>query len=137
MRPVKRLAEKLTAESVAYGFSLTTWGVGALLIRQFGIPSLLHVLAYVGGAVAGFAALAAIAFSRLFGETEATARPLIVASAIHVIATVGTLLFADLVIRLADPLLPSIAVFALAGICMSAGYNILLTLESVVARLVA
>lgn len=137
MRPVKRLAEKLAAESVAYGFSLSTWGVGALLIQQFGIPDLLNVLAYIGGGVVGFAALAAVAFSRPFGETEATPRPLVIASAIHVIATIGTLLFAELVIRLTDPLFPPVAVFALAGISMSAGYNVLLTLETVFARIVA
>lgn len=137
MEPTKRLAERIAAEAEAYGFSLTTWGVGALLVHQFGIPSIIGVMAYAIGAVLGYATLALVAFGGLFGRTEATDRPLVIASAIHIIATIGTLVFADVVIKVSTGLFDPVVVFAFGGYAMSTSYNVLLILEAVVARAVA
>jgi hypothetical protein len=137
MEPIKRLGENLAAESEAYGFSLATWGVGALLIGNFGVPGVGGVLAYVLGAVAGFAALALLAFGLPPGTADVSGSPLAVASVIHIAATVGTLLLCEALIRLTTGVGPPAATFALAGFVMTASYNLLLTLETVAARLVA
>jgi hypothetical protein len=137
MRPRQLLAEKLSAESEPYGFSLVTWGVGALLIEQFGVPGIAGVLAYLVGAVAGFAVLAAVVFDHLFGTITVDSSPLLVASAIHLLSTVGTLLIAHVVITLSAGQFSQIVVFALAGLSMSASYNLLLTAEALFARVAA
>ena len=137
MNPRQLLAENLSAESEAYGFSLVTWGVGALLIHQIGVPGLAGVLAYLVGAVLGFAALAAVAFDVLLGTVSFERRPLFVASAIHLLATVGTLLIAHVVIELGGDVFAPVAVFGLGGFCMSVSYNLLLTAETLFARAAA
>lgn len=137
MQPEKVLEQRIASEAAAYGFSLTTWGVGALLIDHFGIPGLAGVLAYVVGAVAGYATLAVVAFGGVFDREQVETRPLIVASAIHVIATLGTLVVADAVLRLLDGLLVPVLVFGLGGYLMSVSYNLLLTVEAVFARVLA
>lgn len=134
MNPRQLLAEKLSAESEPYGFSLVTWGVGALLVDQFGVPGLGGVLAYLLGAVAGFATLALLAFDSLLGTITVEPSPLFVASAIHILATVGTLLAAHVVIELGVGHFSPVTVFALGGFCMSVGYNLLLTVEALFAR---
>ncbi|WP_435127932.1 hypothetical protein [Halobaculum sp. D14] len=134
--PRRRLARKLAAESEAYGYSLTTWGVGALAIRAFGVPSVLGVVGFVGGAVCGFAVLAAVAFDGLLGETDVSDRPLAVVSTVHVASTLGTLLAGQAVIRLAGSALPVPAALFCVGVTLTVAYNALLTGEAAVARIV-
>ena len=45
-----------------YGFTLATWTTGAVLVGAQGIPSTLAALAFMVGAVSGFAAVGAVAF---------------------------------------------------------------------------
>ena len=66
----KQLARNLTAESETYGYTLTIWGGGSILINQYGTPTIGHIFLYIGGALVGFAALAAIAFPHLFTAQE-------------------------------------------------------------------
>lgn len=47
----QRLAQNLTSESEAYGYTLTIWGTGAILINQFGTPGMTQISLYVGGAL--------------------------------------------------------------------------------------
>ena len=45
-----------------YGFTLATWTTGAVLVGAQGIPSTLAALAFMVGAVSGFAVVGAVAF---------------------------------------------------------------------------
>jgi len=45
-----------------YGYTLTTWTTGAALLDSRGTPSTLELLAFVAGAVAGFALIGTLAF---------------------------------------------------------------------------
>ena len=129
-----RLATNLVAESEAYGFSLTTWGVGVLAVHRFGVPGILGVAAYVGGAVVGFGLLAAVAFDQFFGEVDVSEGSLLVASVVHITSTLGTLLASEGVIRVFTPLLPDPAVFFVLGVLLTTLYNSLLTVEEDVER---
>ena len=97
----EQLARNLVNESEAYGYTLSIWGGGSILINQYGTPTIGQILLYVGGALVAFATLAVIAFPHLFTEQETgQSRQLIIASTIHLIATFGSLGLAYLITRL-------------------------------------
>lgn len=126
------LAEKLVAESEAYGYSLCTWAVGGLLVDALGLPGLPDVVGYVGGAVTGFLVLAALTFDGLFTETDLTDRPLFVASMVHAVSVLGTVVGAWALIEALAPVLGATAVFAVAGVHLTVTYNALLAVEDAV-----
>jgi hypothetical protein len=64
MDPRSRLTNNLTAESEAYGYTLTIWGSGAMLIYKVQTPDLFHILLLTFGAVLGFGVLGASRSSR-------------------------------------------------------------------------
>lgn len=94
----QHLAQNLAAESEAYGYTLSIWGGGAILIHQYSTPNIIQIYLYVSGALVGFAALALLAFPHLFTPThvEREQQP-IIASSLHLIATFGSLLGSHLV----------------------------------------
>ena len=51
----EQLARNLTAESEAYGYTLTIWGGGSILINQYGTPTISRIFFYIGGALAASA----------------------------------------------------------------------------------
>ncbi len=123
-----RLRTNLTDESRAYGYTLVIWGSGAILIDAFGFPTPMQVLAYITGAVAGFAVLALVVYGNVFKRVEAIRDDaLIVASSLHFIAALGTIgilmLFVDA--------LPVMWAFGLAGVNATVSYNVLLLVEAV------
>jgi len=129
------LARNLAAESRAYGYTLTIWGAGALLIANDGVPTFLQVFLYVGGALAGFALLAYAAFSGLLTTEEVEREAsLTVVSLVHVVATFGNLLVTHLLIVLLDSRVPASATFLLVGLQATVGYNLLLLLEQALSR---
>ena len=93
MNPVERLASNLLSESRAYGYTLCIWGGGEMLVTLYGTPDLVDIVVFVAGAVVAFGALAAIAFGSAFATAEADheSNP-IVASTVHVVATLGSVL---------------------------------------------
>lgn len=125
-----RLASNLTAEAQAYGYTLTIWGAGALLVAAYGVPDPTAVFLYVSGALVGFGALAAVAFSGLFERRAPGEATLFVASMVHVAATVGNLVVSYLAVVAARRAgLPAGATFFLVGAQATATYNLLLLLE--------
>lgn len=70
--PRSRLARNLAAEAEAYGFSLATWGSGAVVVHDVGVPGVVGASAFVGGAVSGFSLLAMVAFGSLLGGSTPT-----------------------------------------------------------------
>jgi hypothetical protein len=134
MEPRKRLEANLVSESEAYGYTLSIWGAGALLIHAFGVPGVERALVYVGGALVGFGALAVVAFQGL--STEASVKespPSLVVSTIHVVATGGTLATVHLLLVLVGDGRP-LVVFFLAGVLATVVYNLLLLIEESAVR---
>lgn len=139
MEPRDRLAQKLTAESEAYGYTLTIWGVGALLIHEYGTPSFPEILAYICGALVAFAVLAVVAFEAVFSEVAPEdSQQLVVTSMVHVLATAGNLVLSYLVVgAVAGAPVPSSAGFLLVSFQATFVYNVLLLIEDVAARVTA
>lgn len=132
----RRLADNLTVEAQAYGYTLTIWGAGAILISANGVPDPLSIFAYVGGALAGYGALVVVAFDGVFAEREpGEDTALFAASTVHVVATLGNLVvtyaFAVASARLD---LPAPLAFFLVGAQATATYNLFLLLEDYVVR---
>lgn len=129
-----RLAENLVSESKAYGYTLSIWGAGALLVEEFGAPDIQGVFLYVTGALVGFALLAGIAFTGFFADVEEREwDPVLVVSMVHLVATLGNLVIADRVIALTAALSP-LTSFFLVGVQVTVAYNLLLLLENVLAE---
>ena len=131
----KRLESNLASESEAYGYTLSIWGSGALLIHTFGVPGVDRVMAYVAGALAGFGVLTVVAFQGLSSEAMVKESPSsVVASTIHIIATGGTLEVVHLVIGFTGGQQGSVVFFAI-GFLATAAYNLLLLLEELAVQL--
>ncbi|WP_197425399.1 hypothetical protein [Halobacterium sp. CBA1126] len=137
MAPRDRLRANLLAEGRAYGYTLTVWGAGAMLIHAYGVPSPAGVFAFVGGALAAMTALALVAFDGLFDtQTARDAYERQAASIVHVAAALGNLAASYAVIWAATPALPAHWAFSLVGFQATVGYNVLLLFEDGVARVV-
>lgn len=125
-----RLESNLTAESEAYGYTLSVWGAGALLIHAIGLPNVWGALAYVAGALAGFATLAVLAWGGISEEMSVEESPTShVVSAIHIFATGGSLVVTHGLIVVTSGLRATI-VFFLTGGVVTIVYNLLLLAES-------
>jgi hypothetical protein len=135
----RQLASNLQSESKAYGYTLTIWGGGALLIKQFGTPDVWQVFLYVGGALAGFAALAMVAFDRPLSAAEAdSSSGTIVVSTVHVVASGGNVALAAVLIwALSTAGVAAGAVFAVIGFEATVFYNLALLIERRVSRTLA
>ena len=131
MDPTSRLARNLVEESKAYGYTLTVWGAGALLIHHYGMPGIVQTGLYIGGALAAIAALTLVAFGGLLTEREmGGARQLVSASMVHIVATGGNLLVSFCLIVLGRRYgLGRNGAFALVGFQATLLYNLLLLLE--------
>lgn len=135
----RQLAQNLTAESEAYGYTLSVWGGGAILINQYGTPSIIEIFLYIGGALLAFAVLAAIAFRHLFDELEtARQRQFIIASMIRIISTLGSLVLAYFItIATINSWIPSAKGFLFIGFQVTFTYNLFVLSEQATTRVVA
>jgi hypothetical protein len=134
----QRLTGNLTTESEAYGYTLTIWGAGAILLNQYSTPTIAQIFLYIGGGLLGFGALALLAFDELFARKQPDgSQQLLVASTIHVIATGGNLVVAYLLVLAlrSYTALPEMAGFLLVGFQATVTYNLLLLGEVLLVRL--
>lgn len=134
MHPRHRLEATLREESRAYGYTLTIWGTGALLIGDIGFPTTVEVFAFATGAVAGFAVLALFAFGSPLDRIDAERPSTVVVSMIHVVATLGALGCGELLLRLS---LPDAATAFLVAVAVTVAYNLLLLVEQWLAETLA
>ena len=128
----QRLANNLVSESEAYGYTLSIWGAGTLLINAFGSPGVAPVFLFIVGALAAFVTLALIAFNKPFKSVEPRGeRRLGAASFIHIVATLGNLLAAKVLLLLLLRSDVGLDISALLiGYQATIMYNLLLLLES-------
>lgn len=136
MEPRKRLAQNIVLESKAYGYTLTIWGSGALLVGRYGMASVPQIFSYVVGALLAFAALALVAFKTLLRETETTGdQQVIVTSIVHIFATFGNLVISYLIVRYSViARLPVAVLFLAVGFQATFLYNVFLLVEEATAR---
>lgn len=93
------------------------------------------MFAFVGGALAAMAVLAAVAFDGLVGtEADRDARERPAASIVHVASTLGNRALSYRVIEAASPVVPGRWAFLLVGFQATVAYNALLLFEDRAAR---
>ena len=61
----ERLRATVGSSAAPYGYTLATWTTGAVLTNARGIPDALAALAFMAGAVLGFAFVGTLAFGRV------------------------------------------------------------------------
>lgn len=66
----ERLRATVGSSAAPYGYTLATWTSGAVLAHARGIPDALVALAFMAGAVLGFAFVGALAFGRVTGRLD-------------------------------------------------------------------
>ena len=120
----------LAQESRAYGFTIAFWGSGALLIKQFGLPSMLEIVLYASGAIAGFGLLTILAFRQAFSTVEYEDPKYLVFSMIHYISALAPIMVTGYVLV---PL-NNLQAFFLAGLSVSTVYNLMMLLEDRLSR---
>ncbi|WEL23364.1 hypothetical protein [Candidatus Nanohalovita haloferacivicina] len=131
MRFLDNIQDNITDESAAYGYTLSIWGSGALLLNNFTMtPS--AILAFVFGGVVGFALLAAISFRGFFREVESPEVQHIAASMIHIFASLGSVLITYLAVTNVESF--SMAFVFLIGAHVTFTYNILLVFEELISE---
>ncbi len=70
----RNLRAAVGASGAPYGYTLTVWTSGALLIHVHGLPDIVQVLLFMAGAVAGYALAGFVAFGGL-GEPGGDPEP--------------------------------------------------------------
>ena len=66
----KSLRAVVGSAAAPYGYTLSIWAAGAALVSVHGIPKTLAALAFVGGAVLGFAFVGALAYGGIPGQLD-------------------------------------------------------------------
>ncbi|WP_414837272.1 hypothetical protein ACK3SF_03320 [Candidatus Nanosalina sp. VS9-1] len=131
MNPSRRLRENVKSESEAYGYTLSVWGSGALLLQTFDLMAL-DVLFFVLGGVIGFSMLAALAFRDILSRVSSTPdTDMVIGSMIHILASLGTVFISYLMITGLEGIELSYLAL-LIGANTTFTYNILLLIESYV-----
>lgn len=124
----EKLRSNITHESIPYGYTLAVWGSAALLLSSFNFTPEL-VFLFVSGGVTGYGILAIIAFKGIIKEVSKNKQTkLIVASMIHVLASLGTVGINYLLITTSNLQTPSI--FFIVGVNATFSYNIMLLAEA-------
>ncbi len=130
---MKQLRDNITEESIAYGYTLTIWGSGALLLNSFQTNPL-DILLFVTGGVTGFAILALIAFKGFLKEVKMKReKDFIVSSMIHILASLGTVVVNYLIITSSSDVGQSLIYF-LVGANTTFLYNLVLMAETYLSK---
>lgn len=124
----EKLRSNITHESIPYGYTLAVWGSAALLLSSYELnPDL--VFLFVFGGVTGYGILAAIAFKGIIKEVEKNKQSkLVVASMIHILASLGTVGINYLLI--VNSGLQATIMFFIVGVNATFSYNIMLLAEA-------
>jgi len=101
-----------------YGYTLTVWTTGAVLIHARGVPTTVEALLFMSGAVAAFAVVGALAFrSNPSVKARATSHPVLWGS-FHFVPVAASIGAASLVAHFVD----GAAAWPLAGFTATAIY---------------
>ncbi|MFB6207753.1 MAG: hypothetical protein ABEJ69_00215 [Candidatus Nanohaloarchaea archaeon] len=133
---LRELREHVTQESIAYGYTLSVWGSGTLLLTSYTTPTPEMILAFITGGVVGFGLLAVAVFQKFFGEIQKPERhgKFVVASMVHIFASLGNVFLSYLWIKLFSAALEPYLVFGLVGVHATVTYNLMLLVEEILSE---
>jgi hypothetical protein len=125
----RALGRAVASKAEMHGFPLIVWSAGGLQVHRFGMPGIVGVLAFAGGALVSMAVVVAITcrgFACLLPERESSVRAF---GAIHVISVFGSVIAGWAVAMVAR----GPAAFFLASLVTVFVFEMLLTLELLIA----
>ena len=123
------LGRAVASKAEMYGFPLIVWSSGGLQVHRFGMPGILGVLAFAGGALVSMALVVAITCRGLtcpLPQRESSVRAF---GAIHVISVFGSVIAGWAVAMVAQ----GTVAFFLASLVTVFVFEMLLALELLVA----
>ena len=115
----------LAGESRAYGFTISFWGSGAILVNQFGAPGLELALMYGIGGITGFGILALGSFGGVTKEVEDEGSNYLALGTIHYLASLLPIVATSFIANN----LEAVPAFFLGGLSVSLMYNLLALVE--------
>jgi len=123
----------LLEESFAYGFTITFWGSGLLLINEYGLLHTRGILLYAIGAITGFGLLAVITFEGAVDTVEMDKTPTyFVLAAIHYLSALVPIGITHFLLE--APLGRGSTLF-LTGAVVSIFYNVFIAFEEIISEL--
>ncbi len=131
-----RLRTTVGASAAPYGYTLSTWTTGAVLVRAHGIPNFLETLGFVVGAVLGFAFTVLVAFGGLTRHFDPAHNDTpVIWGSFHFFSVGLAIGMATLVAFLANNAVPwpNLVAWPLGGFLYTATYLLMAAAESYIA----
>jgi hypothetical protein len=126
MKGFQRALERAVASKAEmYGFPLIIWSSGGLQVHRFGMPGLLGVLAFAGGALVSMAVVVAITCRGITRPLPQRESPVRAFGAIHVASVLGSIVAGWAVALVSQGLVA----FFLASLVTVFVFEMLLSLE--------
>lgn len=112
------LRSVVAASAAPYGYTISIWGSGALLLSHHGVPDTTDVAAFIAGAIIAFGTLALIAGRAGAGAVEPAhhAEDRILAGTLHWLATGAATTAAALISALHTPIAWPLTSFAATSV---------------------
>lgn len=127
----KNLRNAVGSSAAPYGYTLATWTTGAVVTHARGIPDMLAALAFMAGAVLGFAFVGALAFGGLTRHYDQESGQALLWGSFHFLSVGLAIGVAALVAHyVGDPI-----VWPLAAFLSTVTYLLAVGVESTVAYL--
>lgn len=125
----KNLRTTVGSSAAPYGYTLATWTTGAVLTNARGVPDTLSALAFMVGAVLGFAFVGALAFGSVTKHLDQEQGQPLLWGSFHFLSVGLAIAAAALVAHLID----SFAVWPLASFLSTSTYLLVVGAESTAA----
>jgi len=129
MEPKDAMRKNISDESLAYGFTMSVWGSGAILLANSPEINPLSVLSFGMGSIISFALISEIVFSSLLTEYEIQGKQKrVVASMIHLLGAGVNIAFTYTVVQVTSFQRQWILFFTI-GFSVMLVYNLMLLVE--------
>jgi hypothetical protein len=119
----------LQGSALPYGYTITVWSTGAVVMGRHGSPGVGFVFLFAAGAIAGFAAMVVIGRAARSDALEPASGDLLAAGVAHVAAVGAAIGAAALIARIGGGVAWPLASFAATAV-----YLALASLELLLAR---
>jgi hypothetical protein len=124
------LKKNISDESLAYGFTLSVWGSGAVLLASVPQVTPEMVLSFGAGSVLSFGIISELVFNSLLSGYEIQARQKrVVASMIHVFGAGVNVSISFIIVKTLETFLPYWLIFFGIGFHVMVTYNLMLLVE--------
>jgi hypothetical protein len=125
----RNLGAALGASAGPYGYALTVWTTGAVLIRAFGVPNPLGAFLFVVGAVVAFAFVGLLAFGSMARHFDEKSEEDLIWGSLHLLSVGAAIAMAALVARY----LGGLVAWPVGSFSAATAYFLVLDAESSVA----